>query len=85
MLLPLVCRRTVGAGDGNVEQPKIDGQLTAMMNQVAEGEVTEHIGLGLLEPRSTRDLELPWLAQIGVNRSRQGAFTCGGPFIEGSE
>lgn len=58
--------RAIRAGYGNVEQPQIYRKLSAMVNQVAQHEITKHFGAFSLKARAAFDFELPVLFERRV-------------------
>jgi hypothetical protein len=59
----------VRTGDGHVEQAQIDGQLAAMVNLMAQGEVAQRIRARSLEPYAAENFQAPGL----VRGRRRGA------------
>src|SRR6266550_2720352 len=79
----LVSGRAVGAGHGDVEQAQVDRKLTAVMDQMVQGEVAERDGPGFFEPQPTHNLEAPKLTHALIVGGRHGSLAAGDVVVKG--
>src|SRR6476469_1093989 len=64
--VPLVRRRAVKAGDRDVVEPQVDGELGAVMNDVVHDEAAQHGDLGHREDRVLAVAQRPGLEELLV-------------------